>query len=98
MEAGYALPEFSRVFNVVARTKGLTDSVRQPCLERVSWITGSKLATENGVVAKFLLNTEQLVVFADTVSSAKRACFDLAGVRGHGYVSYGGILGFAAAV
>ena len=52
----------------------------------------------NRVVAKFLFDAEELVVFRDTVGTAHRTGLDLAGVGGHRDVGDGGVLGFTRAV
>ena len=52
----------------------------------------------NRVVAKFLFDAEELVVFRDPVRAAHRAGLDLAAVGGDGDVGDGAVLGLAGAV
>ena len=52
----------------------------------------------NGVLAKQLLDAQELVVFGQTVRAAQRAGLDLAAVRRHGDVSNGRVFGFARAM
>ena len=52
----------------------------------------------DGLAAKHLFDTHQLVVFADAVGAAGGAGFDLAGAECHGEVGDGGVLGFTGAV
>jgi len=55
-------------------------------------------AAVDGIVAEFLFDAEELVVFGDAVGAAEGAGLDLAGVRGDGDVGDGDIFGLARAV
>jgi len=55
-------------------------------------------STIDGVVAEFLFDAEELVVFGNAVGAAKGAGLDLAGIRRDGDVSDGDIFGLAGAV
>src|SRR5690606_28275482 len=48
--------------------------------------------------AQVFLDPQQLVVLGHAVRARERTCLDLAGVRAHGDVGDGGVLGFARAV
>src|SRR3990172_10419103 len=49
-------------------------------------------------VSEFFFDTEELVIFRETVRARGRACFYLPRVQGDAYVRYGRILGLAASV
>ncbi len=52
----------------------------------------------HGVLAEFLFDAEQLIVFRQTIRAAQGTGLDLAAVRRHGDVGDGGVFGFAGAM
>ena len=56
------------------------------------------LTPENGVVAEFLFDTEELIVFRHAIGAAEGTGLDLARIRSHGDVGDGDVFGFARAV
>ena len=61
-------------------------------------IDSAHFAAVDGVVAEFLFDAEELVVFGDAVGAAEGASLDLARICGHGDVGDGDIFGLAGAV
>jgi hypothetical protein len=53
------------------------------------------LAPENGVVAEFLFDTEELIVFRHAIGAAERTRLDLACIRSDRDVGDGDVFGFA---
>ena len=59
---------------------------------------GPEFGAEDGAVAEFFFDAEELVVLGDAVGAGGCAGFDLAAVGGDGDVGDGGVFGFARAV
>ena len=81
--------------HVIKRENPLQDVAGSPNRRNQFPLDLADLAAIDSGIAEFLLNTEELVVFSDTVRTTERTCFDLPAVRGYSDICNGCVLCFA---